>query len=59
MGNNTTIPYCPLMSAGNDMAVICSQERCAWFLKGTKTCSVYVLAHKAALDIKKQTMDNK
>ncbi len=48
------IPVCPIMSAGNDIAQICEQENCAWYLKNYKTCSVYVLAHNAALDIKKK-----
>jgi len=47
-----TIPVCPLMSAGTNQDIICSQERCAWYLKNYKTCSVYILAHNAALDIK-------
>ena len=58
MNSDISIPYCPLMSAGNDLSVICSQERCAWYMKGTKSCAVYILAHKAALDIKKQMADN-
>ncbi len=45
------IPYCPLMSAGNTIEVVCTQERCAWYLKGYKMCSMHVLAHNAALDI--------
>jgi len=44
-------PYCPLMSAGNSVEIICSQERCAWYLKNYKMCSVYILAHNAALEI--------
>lgn len=51
-----SIPICPLMSAGNDMEIVCAQEKCAWYIKNYKTCSVYLLAHNAALDIKqKQT----
>lgn len=51
-----SIPYCPLMSAGSTVEVICAQERCAWYLKNYKMCSVYILAHNAALDIsQKQT----
>ena len=48
------IPICPLMSAGNDIQVVCSQERCAWYMKNYKTCSVYLLAHNAVLDIKEK-----
>ncbi len=49
------IPVCPLMSAGNDISVVCAQEKCAWYMKASKMCSVYILAHKAALDIKSKT----
>ncbi|MBQ3642362.1 hypothetical protein II906_10640 [bacterium] len=48
------IPICPLMSAGNEISVVCSQENCAWYMKNYKTCSVYILAHNAALDIKEK-----
>lgn len=48
------IPICPLMSAGNDIEIVCAQEKCAWYLKNYKTCSVYLLAHNAALDIKQK-----
>lgn len=46
------IPICPLMSAAQDIPRICEQEKCAWYIKAYKTCSVYILAHNAALDIK-------
>lgn len=45
------IPYCPLMSAGSSVEVVCTQERCAWYLKAYKMCSMYILAHNAALEI--------
>jgi len=45
------IPFCPLMSAGSSIEVICTQERCAWYLKNYKMCSMYVMAHNAALEI--------
>lgn len=45
---------CPLMSAGQERSIICLQEDCAWYMKSYKTCSVYILAHNAALDIKKK-----
>ena len=47
----STIPICPLMSAGNNRDVICAQERCAWYMKNFKLCSVYLLAHNAGMDI--------
>lgn len=51
------IPICPLMSAGQQMNLVCVQENCAWYIKNYKTCSVYILAHNAALDIKKKQVD--
>ena len=48
------IPFCPLMSAGNDIPIFCCQERCAWYMKNYKTCSMYLLAHNAVLDIKEK-----
>jgi len=45
------IPYCPLMSAGNTIEVVCTQERCAWYLKNYNMCGMYILAHNAALEI--------
>lgn len=55
-----SIPICPMMSSGNEVEILCTQERCAWYMKSYKTCSVYVLGHNAALDIKqKQTTKEK
>lgn len=48
------IPICPIMSAGKDVPMVCLQEECGWYMKSYKTCSVYILAHNAALDIKKK-----
>lgn len=47
-----SIPICPLMSAGKEIPQLCEQEKCAWYVKAYKTCSIYVLAHNAALEIK-------
>ncbi len=49
-----SIPICPLMSAGNSIEVICAQEKCAWYVKNYKTCSVYLIGHNAVLDIKQK-----
>lgn len=47
-----TIPICPLLSSGNSINLACLQENCAWYMKNYKTCSIYLLAHNAALDVK-------
>ncbi len=51
---SSQIPLCPLMSAGNEMQIVCAQERCAWYMKNYKTCSIYILAHDAAINIKEK-----
>lgn len=53
------IPYCPLMSAGRDHEIVCSQERCAWYLKKYKMCSMYIVAHNAAMDIQAKQSSKK
>ncbi len=45
------------MSSGNDVQVVCAQESCAWYMKNYKTCSMYIIAHNAVLDIKKKQAD--
>ena len=46
------IPFCPLISAGNDIDRVCSQDRCAWYVPSVKKCSVYMLGYNALLDFK-------
>ena len=53
------IPICPLMSAGSTVEIVCAQEKCSWYIKNYKTCSVYLLAHNAALDIKEKQLQLK
>ncbi len=46
------IPVCPLMSAGNDIPIICVQERCAWYVANLKKCSMYIIGHNTMLELK-------
>ena len=50
MADKREIPYCPLMSAGNDVDRVCAEERCAWYVSSTKKCSAYIIAYNALLD---------
>ncbi len=43
------LPVCPLMSAGATTDMMCVQERCAWYLAGTKKCAVYAMGYNAIL----------
>lgn len=53
------IPICPLISAGLEVPRLCEQDKCAWYIKSYKTCSVYVLGHNAAIDIKSKQPQQK
>jgi len=48
---NKELPICPLMSAGASMDMVCTLDRCAWYIPSTKKCSVYMMAHNALLEI--------
>ena len=51
---------CPMMSNGaENNYVLCQQEDCAWYLKNYKSCSIYVIAHDAALNIKAKQQPKK
>jgi hypothetical protein len=44
------IPFCPLMSVGTNIDMVCTQERCAWYIPSVKKCSMYMLAYNALLE---------
>ena len=43
---------CPLLSANSEYNKMCVQDRCAWYMKATRTCAVAVIAHESILEIK-------
>ena len=45
-------PTCPLLTIREESDRLCLQENCAWYVKNYKVCSVYLLGHNAAVDIK-------
>lgn len=49
---NAVLQICPLLSANSEYNKMCVQDRCAWYMKSTKTCAVSVMAHKNILEIK-------
>lgn len=59
MSNSSSIPICPLISAGKDLNSVCAQENCAWYVQNIKTCAVYVIAHNALLDVKSKQAEKK
>lgn len=44
------IPFCPLLSVGQDVDMVCTQDRCAWYMPNVKKCSIYLTAYNALLE---------
>ena len=50
--------FCPLMSVGAGVDMVCIEDKCAWFLQSVKKCSVYMTAYNSLLDVQvKQKKD--
>ena len=45
------VPYCPLLSIGKDVPVLCQEELCMWYVKQLKLCSLTVMAYSQALEL--------
>lgn len=44
------IPFCPVLSIGtNGIDMVCTQERCSWYIPSVKKCSMYIMAYNALL----------
>ena len=50
MAERKEIPFCPLMSVGSHVDMVCTQDRCAWYIPTVKKCSMYIMAFNALLD---------
>ena len=46
---SSNLPSCPLVSIGTGIDMVCSQNKCAWYVPSVKKCSVYLLAYDALL----------
>ena len=53
------LPFCPLMSIGTGIDMVCTGERCAWYLQGVKKCAVYVMAYNAVLEANQRQQELK
>ena len=43
--------FCPLLSIGtNGIDMICTKEKCAWYMANVKKCSMYIIGYNALLD---------
>ena len=57
---NSSIPICPMLSCGSGQDMVWMQEKCAWYMKNSKLCAIYIVAHNNLLEIqKKQSNNNK
>ena len=44
-------PYCPLLSIGKEVPVLCQEELCMWYVKQLKLCALTVTAYANALNL--------
>ena len=44
-------PYCPLLSIGKEVPVLCQEELCMWYVKQLKLCSLTVMAYTNAINL--------
>ena len=44
-------PYCPLLSIGKDVPVLCQEELCMWYVKQLKLCAITETAYSNALNL--------
>ena len=49
MGRND-IPVCPLVSIGSGIDMVCSLQKCAWYVPSVQKCAMYLIAYNALLD---------
>ena len=55
---NNSIPICPMLSSGSGHDMVCMQEKCAWYMKNSKLCAIYVVAHNNLKKKKKKQSNN-
>ena len=45
------LQVCPLMSSGSGgIDMVCTQQKCAWYVPSVKKCALYLIAYNALLD---------
>jgi len=53
------LPFCPLMSVGSGIDMVCTGDRCSWYMPGVKKCAVYVMAYNAVLEANQRQQEMK
>ncbi len=51
-------PYCPLLSIGKEVPVLCQEELCMWYVKQLKLCAITVTAYANALNLQMPQASN-
>lgn len=46
-----TMKICPLTSIGTGIDMVCSGEKCAWYVPNVKKCAMYMIAYDALLSV--------
>ena len=49
MAQKKDIPFWPVLSIGTGIDMVCTQERCSWYIPSVKKCSMYIMAYNALL----------
>ena len=49
MAQKKDIPFCPVLSIGTGIDMVCTQERCSWYIPSVKKRSMYIMAYNALL----------
>ena len=57
----TKMKICPLTSVGTGIDMMCSKEKCSWYIASVEKCAVYLMGFNALLDAnqKQKTANNK
>ena len=53
MSERKEIPFCPLMSVSSNVDMVCTENRCGWYIPSVKKCAVYILGFNALLEANK------
>ena len=59
MAQKKDIPYCPVLSIGTGIDMVCTQEHCSWYIPSVKKCSIYIMAYNALLSANKTSSTKK
>lgn len=50
MNQQKEILSCPLLSIGTGIDMVCTQEKCAWYMPNVKKCAMYIMGYNSLLE---------